>query len=234
VQTLSDNQLLAVWEQGFRLHPVDRGLLVLSAALPGVPYAALADWPLGRRNRALAEWLCTSFGPRLAGWATCERCGERLEFELDTRVLLAAEPTDSEARVEVGGHMFRLPTSRDLALAARAEGPHDAMASLLDACRLDAGEKLDLSGEQLDELGERLSLADPLAETHVAMTCPECAAQQDDTLNMTVFAWAELEARIKRLLLEVHLLASAYGWSEADVLAVSEPRRAFYLDAAGR
>ena len=234
MRKLSDKQLLAVWEQGFRLHPIDRGLLVISAAVPGAPYAALADWPLGRRNRALAEWLCTSFGPRLAGWAVCERCGERLEFELDARVLLAAEPTDPEARVEVGGHTFRLPTSRDLALAARAQDPGDAMASLLEACRLDRGDALDLNEEELDEFGDRLGLADPLAETHVTMTCPECAAQLDETLNLTVFAWAELEARAKRLLLEVHLLASAYGWSESDVLAISEPRRAFYLEAAGR
>jgi hypothetical protein len=27
----------------------------------------------------------------------------------------------------------------------------------------------------------------------------------------------------------VHLLASAYGWPEADILALSAPRRAAYL-----
>jgi hypothetical protein len=37
-------------------------------------------------------------------------------------------------------------------------------------------------------------------------------------------------ARARRLLIEVHSLASAYGWSETDILSMSEPRRALYLE----
>lgn len=206
---------------------------MLSAALPEVPYATLADWSVGRRNRALAEWMCTSFGPRMPGSATCERCSEELEFELDARAFLEAEPTDPDARVEVAGHVFRLPTSRDLALIAGRDESHDAVTLLLDACRLDRGGALALSQEEIDELGEQLELADPLAETRLTLCCPECSAEWEDALDLTAFAWAEVESRAKRLLFEVHRLASAYGWSEADILAVSESRRAFYLGAAG-
>jgi hypothetical protein len=39
-----------------------------------------------------------------------------------------------------------------------------------------------------------------------------------------------MEARAKRLLAEVHLIASAYGWSEAEILGLSRARRDFYLD----
>jgi hypothetical protein len=233
VRTLSSTELVAVWERGQSLHPVDRGLLVLGAALPEVPYASLADWPVGRRNRALAEWLCTSFGPRLEGWTTCKQCGEKLELEADARALLETEPTDPAARVEVAGQAFRLPTSRDLALVAREDDSHDAVTRLLEACRVDHGDMLALSQEEVDKLGEQLALADPLAETRLTLSCPECGAEWEETLDVTAFAWAEVESRAKRLLLEVHLLASAYGWSEADILAVSEPRRAFYLGAAG-
>jgi hypothetical protein len=233
VRTLSSTELVAVWERGQSLHPVDRGLLLLGAALPEVPYASLADWPVGRRTGALAEWLCVSCGPRLEGWTTCEQCGEKLEFDLDARTLLAAEPTDLDARVEIAGHAFRLPSSRDLALLAREEGSDDAVRRLLEACRLDHDDMLALTEDEIEELGERLALADPLAETRLKLSCPECAAEWEDTLDVTAFAWAEVESRARRLLLEVHLLASAYGWSEADVFAVSEPRRAFYLEAAG-
>lgn len=231
--TLSNTELVSVWERGQSLHPVDRALLVLGAALPEVPYPALADWPIGRRNRALAEWLCMSLGPRLPGWVTCEQCGEKLELEVDPRALLEAEPTDPDVRVEFAGHAFRLPTSRDLALVAREDGSHDDVTRLLEACRLDHHAVPALSDEEIDELGEQLALADPLAETRLTLSCAECGAQWEETLDLTWFAWAEVESRAKRLLLEVHLLASAYGWSEADVFAVSEPRRAFYLEAAG-
>ena len=73
----------------------------LSAALPGdASRAALADWPLGRRNRALAELRCACFGPRSAGWIACPQCGEKLEFEIDGRSLsrrTAGEPRSVRA-----------------------------------------------------------------------------------------------------------------------------------------
>jgi hypothetical protein len=234
VRTLSSAELLAVWEQGAGMHPVDRGLLLLSEAFPDVPYASLADWPLGLRNRALAEWLCRSSGPHLAGRATCGQCGENLEFELDVRVFLETEPVDADARVEVGGRALRLPSSRALARAAYKDDPREAVMSLLEACSLGDGDPLSLAEEEVEELGEKFALADPLAETRITLSCPECEAEWGETLDVTAFAWAEAESRAKRLLLEVHLLATAYGWSEADVLSVGEHRRAFYLEAAGR
>jgi hypothetical protein len=38
---------------------------------------------------------------------------------------------------------------------------------------------------------------------------------------------------VRRLLREVHTLALAYGWREADILNMSARRRRFYLEMAG-
>ena len=45
--------------------------------------------------------------------------------------------------------------------------------------------------------------------------CPSCAHQWKSASTSPAFVWAEIEARARRLLLEVHTLASAYGWSES-------------------
>ncbi|MGH8445497.1 MAG: hypothetical protein ACREVL_09520, partial [Solimonas sp.] len=45
--------------------------------------------------------------------------------------------------------------------------------------------------------------------------------------------WQELRSRAEKILLEVDALASAYGWSEEQVLALSPVRRAAYLQLAG-
>jgi hypothetical protein len=44
--------------------------------------------------------------------------------------------------------------------------------------------------------------------------------------------WTELRAHARRLLREVDVLARAYGWTEPDVLALDERRRAAYLELA--
>ena len=220
---------LDLWERGCRLHPVDQGLLALGAAFPDTTYEALADWPLGRRNRALARLRCSLFGSRLEGWISCPQCGEKLEFELDTRAL--AEGEDPEAKpVVVRGQAFRLPTSRDLARIAREGDPPTAAARLLESCRLESASAPAGAEQEMDEIGDQLAKADPAAETRLALVCAACGHQWVEALDITAFLWAEIEARARRLLFEIHALASAYGWSEAAILALSETRRALYLE----
>jgi hypothetical protein len=232
MRTLTSSDFLDLWERGFSLHPLDQGLLVLGAGHPETSYESLADWPLGRRNEALAELRCACFGPRLNGWMSCTQCGEKLELELDGRSLakgaLNAGMSLSEPIV-AGGHSFRLPTSRDLARAARETDPFSAAVRLMESCRLEAGESPCWSEHDLEEVGQRMALADPMAEILLTHCCPVCGNECNATLDIATFLWEEIEARAKRLLLEVHALASAYGWTEEEILSLSEHRRALYL-----
>jgi hypothetical protein len=81
----------------------------------------------------------------------------------------------------------------------------------------------------MDAIGERLASADPLAETRLALACPSCHHAWDAGFDIGQFVWAEVEALARRVLWEVHALASAYGWSESITLALSPARRAMYL-----
>jgi hypothetical protein len=236
MRELAERELLDIWEHGLPLHPVDRGLLALHAAYPATSYDTLAGWPLGTRNRALAQVFTSWFGAGLEAWAACDACGEQLEFEMSTRELITqqAGPPGAEqpAVVTVGSHRFRLPSSRDLALAAREPTAELAAASLLRICWIGSGDAPSFSDREIDEAGEQLALGDPLAEARVQLTCPACFHEWDDTLDLALFVWAEVEARAKRLLLDVHHLARAYGWTETEILALSARRRRFYLDTA--
>ena len=55
MRELAERELLDIWDRGSDLHLMDRSLLALHAAFPATSYDTLADWPLGARNRALAE-----------------------------------------------------------------------------------------------------------------------------------------------------------------------------------
>ena len=227
MRTLSNLDFLRLWELGVDLHPVDRALLTLSAALPHESHDELADWPLGQRNTALAKVRVACFGRRMQGWVPCPQCGERLEFAFDAEAL-KADPGHTE--VGFHGHSFRPPTSRDLAKIAGEENERDAAWQLAQQCCVEDCEAQTWSEQDLDALGDCLVQADPMAETRVHLDCAQCGAQWEETLDIAAWLWTEVEARARRLLHEVHTLASAYGWTEAEVLALSEPRRAAYLE----
>jgi hypothetical protein len=235
MRALSSSDCLNLWESGTGLHPLDQGLLALSAALPGTPPDTLADWPLGRRNMALAKLRCSSFGPRFLGWTACCRCGEKLEVEIDGQ-LLAGGATDrvqnSEEPIVVNGRSFRLLTTRDLAKAVQETDVDRASIRLVESCHLKTGESPDWSPEDLEQIGQMLAMADPLAETRLALRCPACENEWEENLDIVSFLWREIEALARRLLWEIHALASAYGWTEADILSLSEHRRALYLEMA--
>lgn len=233
MRALSSSDFLDLWERGFGLHPLDQGLLVLGAALPGTSYESLADWPLGRRNQALAELRSACFGPRLHGYTTCNRCGEKMEFEVDSLAFgrNAADTAENFSRpISVKGRSFRLPSSRDLALAAQETDSSSAAIRIMEACRLDAAESTNWSEEDLEEVGQKMAAADPLAEIVLNLSCPACGQECNPILDIAAFLWAEIEARAKRLLFDIHALASAYGWTQNEILSLSEQRRGLYLE----
>ena len=235
MRSWSNIELLTLWENGSRRHPLDRALLILSAAFPDTPYDRLADWPLGRRNRALAELRAKHFGPNLRGWVACGRCGEKLEFEMDVRVISDADSEGKQLEganpsVILDGRAFRVPTSRDLALVANETDSQRAAERIAESCHVGDDDASGWIHEELEKIGDAMALADPLAETTLALRCANCESEWQEPLDLVAFVWAEIESRARRLLFEVHSIASAYGWSETEILSLSEVRRFHYFE----
>ena len=146
----------------------------------------------------------------------------------DGRTVAAGMHAEQDASVEVDGERFRLPTSRDLAAVVGETDATRAAQSLLRRLQLTGGDVW--SEAQIEAVGERLAEADPLAEIRLSFTCPRCEAGFEESLDLPSFVWSEMEARARRVLAEVHVLALAYGWSEAEILQLSPARREIYLD----
>jgi hypothetical protein len=225
---LSPSTLLETWDAGARRHPIDRALLLLSLA-GGDAADALPDVPLGDLNRRLMDMRRARFGDRLEVWADCAGCGERMSLELGAGDLPAAPEASTE--VEVAGHRFRRPTSRDLASLAGAPDAEAAARGLCRACAIDP-ETLP-EGDALDaliaEVEAALDTADPWADLTLLAVCPACGHRDAIALDVPEILWDEVSATAQGLLDEVHALAAAYGWTERDILAMSEARRAAYI-----
>jgi len=78
-------------------------------------------------------------------------------------------------------------------------------------------------------LADALAAADPLVHFTVACRCPACGAPNEVDVDLETIALATLLARQRTLLHDVHMLASNYGWTEPEVLAVPPARRARYI-----
>jgi hypothetical protein len=226
MRALGEADYLALWERGASLHPLDRGLLALHTGFPEASIQEISNWPLGRRNIALAQLRRGGFGAALNGWTACRNCETQLEFVLDAAAIAETTPSQAET-IDFKGATYRLPTTNDLAHVMGAPDTRVAASHLAARCRIDDGADAE---PDLDALGDAMAQADPLAEIILHFDCPVCEASFDESLDLVTFFWREIAAPAQRLLRDIHTLASAYGWREADVLALSPARRAAYID----
>ncbi|WP_199439639.1 hypothetical protein [Umezawaea beigongshangensis] len=237
----SATELLATWESGLAAGAVHRAVL-LHALVRGGTTGELLDVPVGRRDRDLFALRRALFGERLTGRVTCPHCETEQEFDFDvTAVLRGGEDGGSgEVAVDVRGWSvrLRLPTSADL-LAVASAGPEGAKRALLARCVVSARRRgVDVPGDRLPPevlagVARSAADADPASDVCLTMPCVECGRPTRAVVDIPSFLWAELDAWARRTLLDVHLLASSYGWSEPDVLALSPTRRRHYLELVG-
>jgi hypothetical protein len=77
---------------------------------------------------------------------------------------------------------------------------------------------------------DRMEHEEPLANITLDAACPACGHRWRIVFDIVSFFWTEINAWAIRLMREVHLLASAYGWRERDILAMGARRRQRYLE----
>jgi hypothetical protein len=229
-------QLLDAWDHGQAAASLPaRALALLPLADPNADPILLPVGAVNARLLALRERL---FGPQLTCVAACPHCGERLELGFTVGDLSgSAVPPPAEVEVPDGGRArrFRLPSWVDLAAVAAPRRGDDPREMLLERCQLEPEGGAPFSPALLEAAAAALEEADPLAEVLIAIGCSGCEGQFEARFDIVEHLWAEVDARSHRLLGEIHALAVAYGWREADVLALSPARRRVYLEmAAGK
>jgi hypothetical protein len=233
--------LLEAWESGLGKDFARCGLALLAAACPETDTEALASLSVGERDRRLLAFRQAVFGSPMTALATCSRCAEALEFELSADALQAPAAAEDEAALVVDRDGWRIelraPDSRDLIAAADApEQAEEVLFSRSTRSVAFAGVAAETAAVPADLralAAERVAAADPLADLQLAMTCSSCGFEWRAPLDIVTFLWAELDAWAGRMMRDVHVLASAYGWDERQILSLPAARRGHYLRLAG-
>jgi hypothetical protein len=243
MNSLSASSMLRVWERALGRTSPERALALLAAACPEMSAEELSALSVGRRDRMLIALRERTFGPRLTSLATCDSCGESLELSFDCSDISAEGETETPAElsIEREGYeaRFRLPNSGDLIAVARSVDEDSARRSLLERCVTEAVREgsrvspVELPATVVEAVEARMADADPQADVRLALDCPACGHNFLAAFDVVAYFWSEINAWAYRLLGEVHTLASAYGWREEEILALSPWRRHVYLEMVG-
>ncbi len=232
-----DRLLLDLWDRADAVPMAARPAVLLDglrhlAGLPADPPAE--SLPIGQRDRALMRLRMQVFGPQVALRADCPDCGETFALSLDLPELVGADDgAGTPALLEIGPDRvpLRPPATDDLIAVLALPAPARAGA-LLARCAL-APLPRPLSADEIKAGAQALALADPHADIQLATTCPACGAEQVLGFDIAASLWDDLTRLTRRLLREVHHLASAYGWTEAQILSIPAARRRAYILMAG-
>ena len=222
----NDAALLEIWEQGQGRSGIARMKLLLAVALPEMDEPGRSELRVSAADVALLELRRAMFGTKLPAETACRHCTELLEFELDAGALIdGCLPSLRDNGFGAEAVDFREPTVADLAAVAGISHLDTAMRRLAGLCRLDHGDAaLPSEAEiaQIDALHEH-------AAVRLRLDCAACGETWHEDFDIAAYLWEEIGQRAQARLDEIHVLATSYGWSEPQILALSDARRAAYL-----
>jgi hypothetical protein len=237
--SLTLSKLLEIWEQGHGLSPASWALHFL-VRYSGNDHHQLGKLTVGQRDRGLCAIRQAMFGSHLQSHTDCPRCKAKIEVSVDLHDL-ATETLKESDRMEIGSWKidWRVPQAEDLATISHLPDPQKGRQELMRRClpsircHEQEVEIEDCPREILDRIEAEMNEADPGADIQFALKCFDCHHEWNIRFDITLFFRKELDRLMSRIFAEIHLLASTYGWHEADILAMSAIRRATYLKLCG-
>lgn len=213
-------------------------LLGLASRVAGAACGDPLDWPglpaVDLHAAALTIRRCW-LGDAIRTETQCPDpgCGERIDVSFGIADYVGHHPPRRPRGVTEGPEAgwftlagttvrFRVPVVADLLVAAADGSP--AADSLAGRC-VDAAR---ISRPLARRLDRALSALAPSLSDLVGGVCPACGREVAIRFDPLEYTLAELRGVFSGIQLETHLIASAYGWPEAAILALPRGRRRRY------
>ncbi len=234
-------ELLKVWEQGHAAPIFQRSLMLLTAACTNLATDDLLSMSMGDCDASLMDLRALTFGPIIDCLESCPGCENPLELSLRTSDLkIESRDLPENPFSIISGEYeikFRLPSSRDLFFISGCKEIREAKEIMLRRCIIEIRRNGEICGNDIrlcdgvsEEISERMREIDPQANVEVNLICPSCGSRWQRIFDVATFFWKEIDVWALRTLREVHVLASAYGWSELEIMSMSQWKRQFYLE----
>jgi hypothetical protein len=213
------------------------GCLVEIAGEAPVSEDTVRNLTAGDREALLLHVRRITYGDRIELVVDCPMCRQHMDISVMTSQLLVAPypsaPLFRRRVVKTADRRsvlrFRLPTGADLEASVQSLDEPAGAEFILARC-LQHGDRTGPLPALLPSVDRLMAELDPQAELRFNLRCPECEAPFLAVLDMARHLWRQVAIQARALLWEVHTIASAYHWSESEILALSPLRRKRYLD----
>jgi hypothetical protein len=184
---------------------------------------ALSELSIAQTDRLLAALYQRLYGDNAECRVRCSGCAQGYEFNLNLAQIQHAQDADQPAHAEPGGG-WRLADGR------RVRAPRYADLEAADSSQA-LLRRLLLSGDvepAPERISEFLERAAPVLSLDLAAPCPHCGRAETVRFDLARYLAQRLVAERPFLLREAHLIASRYGWSHAEIMALlRDDRRAY-------
>jgi hypothetical protein len=194
---------------------------------------------LGRLQHAMLKLHAETFGGALECLAACTACGNTLEFAVPVAAVERGVRERVVADVDVGVDGVRFGVQAPTVADVLQQPPADGAARTADALARRCVLRAERDGVPLEPgafpagwraaVADAVAALDPLADFRVTLDCVVCGQRDELTLDIAGFVARKIQAEAAIVIDEVHRLASAYGWTEPEILALSRARREAYL-----
>jgi hypothetical protein len=225
--------LIDLAERAAQLSVGQWSVALLEQAFPRTGLETLLALPVGARDRLVLMVRTQLLSGPLRSEPVCAECGATYEITLDPVVFgLAGDapwPDPSFRPIRIDGREVPLrPVNLGDLLAVETVAQPDQAARIL-AGRVSGEDGSDLA---LDALAQALETLDPAADIWLETACPECGAAHSVAFDPVHFVAYELRQLSHRILRDVVDIARVFHWSERDILALPDHRRAYYVAEA--
>jgi hypothetical protein len=178
------------------------------------------------RDRLLAAIYMRTYGPRIESTLRCHHCDELFDLDFYLQDLLnslqGSGITADGVLTLTDGRRFRLPTGEDECAVSHLPSI-EAEQELLARCTVEGDTAADPEAVQA-----AMDAVAPVLSLEMDARCPECGESQPVHFDIQSYLLSTLESEQERLVREVHRLATAYGWSLAEILGLPRRRRRAY------
>lgn len=231
--TVDPAWLLRAWESAGSVVPAARGAVLVQEAGLTADLDTALDLPVGSVAGLVARVYAEQFGPDADAVLDCPACGAALDVAVPVGLVASADdgvgPGAGDVTLPSGRRVqVRVPSTRDL-LAVREDD--DVAAALLARCVGDAGgtEAPTLDDAETAVVDAALEELAGAACVVVRSACPECGTGVAGQVDVAAFLWDRIDREAPGVLADIADLAASFGWSEAEILALTPARRASYL-----